>query len=76
MQINGQWASHDKLVVLLEALSEMTVKMFPFSVKTQKYEHTNKPSPELRLQFAGLGDKILPNRVAALWGEKKRHKHK
>lgn len=29
--------------------------------------HKNMLSPELRLQFACLGDKVLPNRVAALW---------
>lgn len=30
--------------------------------------------PELRLQFAGLGDKVLPNRVAALWAENQKKK--
>lgn len=35
----------------------------------EKWERNvlSKPVPELRLQFAGLGVKVLPNRVAALW---------
>lgn len=31
-------------------------------------------SPQLRLQFAALGDKVLPNRIAALWAENQRQK--